>query len=354
MKLLSSSRLLGRIIISNVRELSFPYRITFAVTSRCQARCTMCNIWQKPADNELTTTEIDTIFAKAKRLSWINLTGGELFQRPDILDIFSSAIKRSRDLYILNFPTNGIQTDEIVTAVDWILQKTRLPRLIVSVSIDGPPELHDQIRGIPGCWELATATFRSLQSRQSSRFSVYLGHTIQSANLGHLDECVAACKKVLPNITLDDFHVNLAHFSGHYYDNADRDALPDKKNAAHTLATISAQRTRKMFDPVSFIEHRYQKYAQYYLKTGNTPLVCQAAGASCFIDPSGTVYPCSVFDDPVGNLRDHALDLCELWQSTGHQQIRKKVIRGACPGCWTPCEAYQTILANLIKGKPAS
>jgi len=353
-KYVNLSRLIGRIARSNLQELPLPYRLTFAVTNRCQARCSMCNIWQKPVDNELTVAEIDQLFTKANRFSWINLTGGELFQRSDLPDIFSSVIYRSRDLYLLNFPTNGIQTDEIVTAVDWILHKTRLPRLIVSVSIDGPPELHDRIRCVPGCWEQAIATFRSLRNRRSSRFSVYLGHTIQSANLGYFDECVTACKKVLPEITLDDFHVNLAHFSGHYYDNADRDALPDRTGAAHALAGISAQRTRKKLDPVSFMEQRYQRHAQSYLRTGIAPLGCQAAGASCFIDPTGIVYPCSVFDAPIGSLREHDLDLYELWRSTGQRQIRGKIIQGACPGCWTPCEAYQTILANLIRGKHTS
>jgi MoaA/NifB/PqqE/SkfB family radical SAM enzyme len=308
----------------------------------------MCNIWQKASDNELSLDEIDLLFTKANRFSWINLTGGELFQRADITDIFQSVIRRNRNLYLLNFPTNGLQTDTIVAAVNMILKTTSLPRLIVSVSIDGPPLLHDKIRGITGCWEQAMNTFRQLQMLRTSRFSVYLGHTIQVANLGQFDETIAACSAELPGLSIDNFHVNLAHFSGHYYDNADRDALPDAMKVASQLDVIASRRSLKLFDPISFIERRYQKHARSYLQTGKCPLVCQAAAASCFINPDGIVYPCSVYNAPIGSLRDHGMDLYRLWLSAERKHIRGRIRKGACPGCWTPCEAYQTLLANLL------
>lgn len=349
MKPVRLARLVGRIAASNLEELHLPYRLTYAVTSRCQARCTMCNIWQKSSQDELSLAEIDSLFAHANRLSWINLTGGEIFQRDDITDIILSVVRQSRDLYLLNFPTNGFQTDEIISTVDRVLSDTRLPRLIVSVSMDGPPDLHDTIRGLPGSWEHAIETYRQLRKCCSGRFAVYLGHTVQTANIGRFFETVAASKEVVANLTVDDFHVNLAHFSGHYYDNADKNAFPDPDRAAAELETIATQRRNKPFDPVSYIEHRYQRHLPTYLSSHRVPLTCQAAAASCFIDPTGTVYPCSVYDAPIGALRDYGMDLHRLWQSTERTQIRGRICRAACPGCWTPCEAYQTLLANLLR-----
>jgi MoaA/NifB/PqqE/SkfB family radical SAM enzyme len=354
MKYVSLSRLIGRIARSNLQELPLPYRLTFAVTNRCQARCTMCNIWQKPVDDELTVAEIDRLFTKANRFSWINLTGGELFQRPDIFNILLTVVRRSRDLYLLNFPTNGIQTSTIIEAVDMVLRETRLPRLIVSVSIDGPASLHDTIRGVPGCWEQAVTTFRQLRERRSSRFSVFLGHTIQTANLGQFDSTFAACAAVLPGLSVDDFHLNLAHSSGHYYDNADRDSLPPPLLALAQLDEMSKQRSLRLLDPVSFIERRYHRHIKQYLTEGRVSLVCQAACASCFIDHSGTVYPCSVYNTPLGTLRECDMDLYRIWNSSGRVQIRDSIRNNACPGCWTPCEAYQTLLANLRPGKGRS
>lgn len=350
MKLRRFAHIAAQIAHSNLREVPLPYRLTYAVTSRCQARCAMCNIWQKPVQNELTVAEIDTLFTKANRFSWINLTGGELFQRPDIKAVILTIITRSRNLYLLNFPTNGLQSEDICTTVKSILTETNLPRLIVSVSLDGSPALHDSIRGISGSWRQAVETFRQLRELRSGRFSVYFGHTVQTGNLGKFDEMLAACRTILPDITVDDFHINLAHSSGHYYDNADTETLPDPETAAAEVERISTLRRQSQFNPISFIERRYQKHVRHYLKHGRAPHICQAAAASCFIDPSGIVFPCSVFDSPLGSLREFDMDLYRLWQSAGRTAARKSIKSGNCPGCWTPCEAYQTLLANLVKG----
>lgn len=349
MSMIPLPRFACKITYSNLFELHRPYRLTYSVTDRCQARCTMCNIWQKPVQNELSLDEIDRLFSQANRFSWINLTGGEPFQRPDMEAVFTTIIKRSPHLYLLNFPTNGFQTDDIVGAVDTILNKTRLPRLIVSVSLDGPPELHDRIRGLPGCWENAIRTFKQLRHMSSSRFSVYLGHTVQSANLGMFDETLDACRTVLGNVSVEDFHINIAHASGHYYNNVDTEGLPDQEKAVHEVERISALRKQRYLDPIAFIEGRYQRHIRHYLKHGRARLGCQAAAASCFINPSGMVFPCSMFDEPLGSLRNYDMNLYRLWKSANRVRLRALVKSNSCPGCWTPCEAYQTILANLVK-----
>lgn len=349
MKIVRLAKLATRIAASNAGELPLPYRLTYAVTDRCQARCTMCGIWQKPIQNELTIEEIDSLFRKANHFSWINLTGGELLQRPDIRQVIATIIDNSPNLYLLNFPTNGIQTDEIVSTVAMILEKTRLPRLIVSVSLDGPEELHDRIRGTEGCWRNAIETFRQLRKWRSGRFSVYFGHTIQTLNLGMFDLTVEAADSRIDNVTVDDFHLNIAHASGHYYDNTATGALPDQESAVREIERIASARTRKPFDPVARIEQSYQRHIRHYLEHGRACYTCQAAAASCFINPVGIVYPCSVFDSPIGSLREYGLDFAALWHSKARTQSRIRIINGHCPGCWTPCEAYQTILANLLK-----
>lgn len=349
MRLIPLIKLAGCILRSNLQELPLPYRLTYAVTSRCQARCSMCNIWQKPVEEELTIAEIDLLFSKANYFSWINLTGGELFQRSDIGDIFHCIINRSNNLYLLNFPTNGFQTDTICATVDRILKETKLPRLIVSVSLDGTPIIHNRIRGMSGMWEQAIKTFGYLRTQRSRRFSVYFGHTVQAANLGHFDETLRASNQALGNVTVNDFHFNLAHVSGHYYNNEDTDPLPDPGRAVAEIEQIRRQQSHRILDPVAFIERRYQCHVRDYLSNGRGPFLCQAAGASCFIDPTGIVYPCSVFDRPLGSLRDYGMDFQRLWHSPTRTDTRELVMNSQCPGCWTPCEAYQTLLANLLQ-----
>jgi MoaA/NifB/PqqE/SkfB family radical SAM enzyme len=342
------TKLAYRVVRSNLAELSYPYRLTFAVTSRCQAQCTMCNIWQKPVENELSLDEVARIFSLYRRFSWVNLTGGELFMRKDFAEIVHIIERYSPELYLLNFSTNGYLTETIVTTVREILKQTSIPRLMVSVSLDGPPELHDRIRGLPGSWKRAIATFRELRELSSGKFLVFLGYTLQQANLDSFDATVTAARHELGRLSADEIHVNMAHISGHYYDNSSFTGLPEPAAAGILLGRISESRKRKIFDPVSLLEHRYQKLARSYQQTGAVPLTCQAAAASCFIDPEGNVYPCSTFAAPIGSLRTSGYDLGAIWRSAGRAAIRQSVRDGSCPGCWTPCEAYQTILANLL------
>ncbi len=342
------AKLAYHVIRSNVSELPYPYRLTYAVTSRCQARCVMCGIWQKPAADELSLAEIDSIFARANRFSWVNLTGGELFLREDVEEIFRVITGHCRGLYLLNFPTNGYQTEKIVAAVEMILTQLSIPRLMVTVSLDGPRELHDRIRGLPGSWDRALATFRHLRALRSRQFSVYLGYTLQEANLHAFDATMEALRGELGDLTVNDIHVNMAHVSGHYYANNSFAGIPAPGEAGSLLARLSAARKGGLFDPVAFLERRYQRLAQTYLKTGTVPLTCQSAAASCFLDPVGMVYPCASYAAPLGAIREYDYDLYRLWDSNQRRDIRTAVCKGACPGCWTPCEAYQTILANLL------
>ncbi len=340
------------IVRSNIRELEFPYRLTFAVTSRCQAQCIMCNIWQKPVDNELSLEEIERIFRNYRHFSWVNLTGGEPFMRPDFTDIVRVIDKNSPHLYLLNFSTNGYLTDKIVPAVQDILEQTSIPRIMVSVSLDGHSELHDKIRGLPGSWDRSLTTFRRLRELRSRRFSVYLGYTIQEANIGAYDDTVAAVCRELGDVSSDEIHVNIAHNSGHYYSNSLFNGVPDPVTTGKAMDRISRARKRRLFDPVSTLEHRYQKLAQIYMQSGKVPMTCQAAAASCFVDPEGNVYPCSIFTAPIGSLRESDYNLDTVWCSSHRMLTRQLVREGSCPGCWTPCEAYQTILANLLPKGP--
>jgi radical SAM protein with 4Fe4S-binding SPASM domain len=99
--------------------------------------------------------------------------------------------------------------------------------------------------------------------------------------------------------------------------------------------------------PVAFLEHRYQTLVRRFRRTGRSPLPCMALSSSVFIDPFWTVFPCSMFEEPVGNLRENGFDLGAIWNSPKARRTLRTVEEEKCPHCWTPCEAYQTVLGNL-------
>jgi len=340
-------KLAGQVLKSNLQELPRPYRMTMILTYRCQLRCSMCGISKREPGDELTAAEIARFLERSPGLSWINLSGGEIFQRLDLLEIVDAIFDKCQGLYLLNFPTNGYDTETIVQTLAAITSRSRSPRLMVTVSVDGPPAIHDRIRGVPDSWERAVETYRCLRQLQGPRFRVSLGMTLQQANADAFEETVRAVSDRIGKVQYRDFHVNVAHRSDHYYVNVDRKVFGDQEQIQAQMERIRTLRREPFLDPVGRLERLYQQHAEDYLRTGRTPMPCQALGASFFLDPAGMVYPCTIYNRPIGNIRDHDFRLASLWQSEQRIALRQEIRAGSCPQCWTPCEAYQSILANL-------
>ncbi|MFH1678356.1 MAG: radical SAM protein [Candidatus Omnitrophota bacterium] len=341
-------QLAKQVIISNYSELKFPYRFTYILTNKCQFKCAMCNIWQKSAENELSLGEIKKFFGQSNSFSWINLSGGEIFLRTDLPEIIKIIFDNCKQLYLLDFPTNGFQTDIIVDIVKDILTIYKPPKLLVTISLDGPPELHDKIRNMAGSWIKAVETFKQLRKLRSSRFDVYFGMTLQPLNVNKIYQTVQSVNNHIGKIGYDDFHINLIQYSPHYYANIDAVKFRDKQELRAGLIGISRLRKVFLFSPVGFLERRYQRLAGVYIDRNKTPIPCQALSVSFFMDPAGNVYPCSIYDRMIGNIKDFDYDIFKLWNTASRRNLRKEICNGNCPHCWTPCEAYQSILANIL------
>src|SRR5262245_52909752 len=136
-----------------------PLKLNLCLTYWCQYKCKTCNIWQRTPTDELTTDEIITMVRENPRVNWVDLTGGEIFLRRDIDDVFDAILKGWPRLALLHFPTNGFQTDRIVRSAERIARFGRA-RTIITVSVDGDEALNDEIRGIKGGFRRQMATFK--------------------------------------------------------------------------------------------------------------------------------------------------------------------------------------------------
>jgi MoaA/NifB/PqqE/SkfB family radical SAM enzyme len=333
---------------ANLGGLGHPYKLTFALTSKCNYRCQTCNIWQKPPQNELSTAEIERLFKKAPYFSWIDLTGGEVFLRKDFLDIVEIILASCPHLLLLHFPTNGYLTETIVPAVRRIAS-WKPEKLILTISMDGDEPVNDQIRGIPGGWRRQIETFKRLREVPGVR--TVLGMTVSALNAGQFERAFLAAKNEYPPLNYDDFHINIAHLSPHYYGNIDVDFISGSEKAmAETIESYLQARTFPL-GPVSYLEKQYLKRVGQYLQTKKTPIRCQAMRSSCFLDPTGGVYPCTMYDRYLGNIREWDFDLLALWNSEAARRLQGEIWKFNCPQCWTPCEAYQSILGSLLRRK---
>ncbi len=340
--------LFNKIFCSNLNLLKFPYKLNFAVTYKCNSRCRICNIWQKKPENELTLDEIKKIFENADFFSWVSLTGGEPFLREDIVNIARILKDKCSDLYLLNIPTNGFLSEKIYERVKEILS-LRIPKCIVTVSLDGPENVHEKIRGIPGGWRKSVETYKRLRELSGKNFDVFFEFTLCPWNTGKFRDTYNAVRKEIPEILPVDFHVNVFHTSEHFYSNINlENEKKFKDNLAIEIGNLCDAKKIVSMNPAVMLPDLYLKLARRYAETGKTPLPCKALLSSCFIDPLGNVFPCTIYNKNLGNLRSFDYELKKILTRNETEKTKEIIKKLKCPNCWTPCEAYPMILGNLL------
>lgn len=336
-------------IFKNIVFSSFlltPYKINFAVTSQCNSRCKTCNTWKNKKDisKELTIKEIDTIFKKLPRtVTWISLTGGEPFLRKDFAEILNSAIENIKSLKMITIPSNGLLKEKIIK----ILNNVPDFPIFLNFSIDGPSRVHDQIRGIKGGFKKTWDTYCAVLalSRKRKNLKAGIETTISSYNLPYI-------KPFLKKLLQSDHNVTLTLAQkGSLYSNQDmNDIIPKNEEKIEELVQI-ANKNLKIYNPYHYIERNYLNNIIPFLKGKNKdfrPKKCVAGLYSVSIDPFGNISPCLIWGKKIRNLRDMDYDLKKLGK-TKIKEIRKIINTQRCPNCWTPCEAYQSIIMDTLK-----
>ena len=297
-------------------------------TYHCNFRCEMCNIWQKKSVNEMTPDEVGLFFERWPQFRWVHLTGGELFMRRDLDDLVAAIQKSCRSLFLLNFPTTGWFGDKTVSLVERTLARG-VGRLMVTISIDGPKALHEEMRGLPGSWDRGIETFRRLRGIRRVELPDRVGMTLMAKNADKVDEThrrdppghprfppLRAASQRRPRVGALLRQRRLSGRAAPCRDPARRSRIIGKKNGS-------------ALHPVKFLEDRYQALIGKYYETGKSPLPCTALSSSCFIDAYWNLFACSIWSEKVGNLRDNGFDLRALWDGDRRARAARGRRRGA-------------------------
>jgi MoaA/NifB/PqqE/SkfB family radical SAM enzyme len=317
-----------------------PFKATVVLTERCDCRCEICRIWEKPKGREPTAADVARFLHDAGGVRWLNLTGGEIFLRDDVEEVCARAVEAEPRLAVLDFPTTGQRTECIVDAVTRIA-RLGVPRFFVSVSVEGPPALHDVLRGRPGAFERMLETYRALRRVRGAK--AFLGLTLSDRNADAVDATFAALAARIPGFSEREVHVNVATTSGHYYANLGANVGRPARPREAIRRVLARRRAR--LSPTDWLESTYLALVPRHVATGRSPLPCRSLSASVFVAPDGTVHPCTVYARPLGNAWETPLP--EILATPEAGRARLAVAQDRCPGCWSPCEAYQTILSNL-------
>jgi len=132
-----------------------PTNLTVGLTYRCNLQCKMCRQWRRNGDIPKNHTWYDwhrelpvSVWASlleqvAPFRPWLYLTGGETLIYPEFKQFVQEANLRGLKMHL---QTNGT----LLAGVAEFLVQAGV--LTVSVSLDGPPEVHDHIRGVKGAF----------------------------------------------------------------------------------------------------------------------------------------------------------------------------------------------------------
>jgi MoaA/NifB/PqqE/SkfB family radical SAM enzyme len=171
-----------------------PMGAVYEATMRCNLHCEFCYVgdflniegeWRQ----ELSLDALAKAFPDQDGLQ-INLTGGEIFMRKDIMSVLD--LFRDKGYACGYLTTNGtIISDERADALAELAAKGFLKH--ISVSVDGPKDLHDAARGLKGTFERTTQGLQRLQAaarRKGAPLRVSINTTVAHESLDALDQMV--------------------------------------------------------------------------------------------------------------------------------------------------------------------
>lgn len=247
------------------------------VTKQCNLNCSYCyyNAGEKE-DFELSSSEIKKMLNELSTLKpkRIVFTGGEPLLREDIFEL-ANCIKSLDKKIILGISTNGTLINE------YIAYKLVNAFSEIRISIDGPQEVNDSLRGLES-FNKAMKAFKFIIEAEGSP-SAFI--TASTMNLSHLKDFM----NNLLSIGVKKIHVSPLKQIGRATD----------KNLSCDLTEL-----RKI------VEQFY--FEKFGLKMKHQPSESLNCGVGKFISISsdGSVYPCHVLSIPefcLGNIKNERL-----------------------------------------------
>ncbi len=323
-----------------------PVYLIFHATNRCNLKCVHCfNYETRNREMDvLSLEEIDRIASNLGHVKYLTLGGGEPMLRSDIGDI-PPIFYRKNGLHILNLATNGWFTDETVNFVDSVLTTCPDLKINVGVSIDGPEEMHDRLRGRQGSYERALATLSSLKKMVPGKFRrrlfVMVNGAYHAQNAGALLPVAEYCAR---NLGVP-YYVGLIR--GRVADNAlkkiDIEHFRQIRRKMQTL--IKEQLPLDYpFRPVRLAVDEVVADIVYHSYKYNKCLVpCLAGRKSLLLAADGTLPLCEMLDVRLGNVRQAGYDPMAILRSRAARREIRKITADKCHCTW---ECFQAV--NVI------
>ena len=328
-----------------------PVHVTFFVTKICNAACPFCfYIWREdgPAPGELTLPEIEKVADSLPNLLWLAFSGGEIFVRKDFAEIVETFYRKNKPVVML-FPTNGIMTEKIVATMRRLCASCPQSRIVCKISLDGPPDYHDKMRVVKGCYEKAMKTYHGLVPllEEFENFDLGVNTVLCEANQDLVDGFIDTVAETMPKITTHT--VSLAR--------GDMPS-PELKNVQlekYKAAVLKLEeRVKNGKLPVYRFPGGKWKAAQDIVQrqlifdtaqADKRLSNCYAGTLNLVLAANGDLHPCEEFSMHFGNVKDHGYDVTKVLQTEQAKQILADIKAWKCH-CTHECFMMTNTLFN--------
>jgi MoaA/NifB/PqqE/SkfB family radical SAM enzyme len=336
--------------------MTFPQSVSLTITNACNLRCRMCGQWSEEGyiraqpgviRSELRLTDWKRLIDEIAdhNLKSVLMRGGEVFLYPDIIPLLEYI--REKDLFV-SIDTNGTRLAR--HAPDLV----RIGNMHLTVSVDGPEEIHDSVRGVKGTFRQlreGLARLAEEEKKQGTTLSKSITFTISPYSyrgLGLLPEvarslginsiCVVAYY-FIPQAVGEKYEAELEDNFGcrayswrgfhHEESGVDVDLFLAELHAYHAaLGGI----TDYPYFPMSESEYRTW-FTDAITPIGST--ACANVEKLIDIQPTGEANFCVDYPDyAIGNARESTI--AELWNSPrakAFREYRRKQPLAVCNRC---------------------
>jgi MoaA/NifB/PqqE/SkfB family radical SAM enzyme len=336
--------------------MDFPQSISFTITNACNLRCRMCGQWSEEgyvrADKQRLRHELT--LADWKRLvdeltehnvTSLLLRGGETFMFPGIVELLDYI--HAKGLFI-SIDTNGTMLKQYAADI------VRIGMIHLTISIDGPEEIHDLVRGVKGTFQRVAggvAAIHAEEVRQEQKISLSLNFTICSESYRYM--------AALPEVARS-MGIGVVCIVPYYYfpDSVGRayeaEMLEHFGCPAYSWVGFHHETSGVDFETFRQQLHQYQAnlgevYSYPYMAFGEVeyrqwfadattpvwPQHCTNVEKLIDIQPDGRANFCVDFPDfSFGNVKDATL--AQLWnneQAERFRQYRQQKPLGVCYRC---------------------
>jgi len=307
-----------------------------ALTYRCNLRCGYCQIW-KEAGQELSTTQalaaIDELYEAG--MGRLGLTGGEPLLREDIATIVEHA--RGLGLFTTIF-TNG-------TLVEQHLHTLRRVDAVL-LSLDGPREAHDSLRG-RGSFD---ATLRALELLRRHRVPVWTNTVLTAHNIDQVGFVLDTARRFGALAAFQPVFEHSYSVKGEKVEQL----RAERQRYAEVVRHLLQQKRRgaPLLNSVPFFEQILDPRREQHARRGASPGVraerasqtqsprrCLAGRSYGAVSPEGRVAPCPILLQapglPDGRLAGYA------------EAFRRSARHIRCSGCYCIATVESDLLFSL-------